>query len=107
MFKYFLLTFFLITLATQTLSLGVKDVDTKKNVRHFDYVGNGEACDTDEKNEEELEHGIMCIEGLECHSHGDQKMCMERHDDTNSGSSTLSFSFIVLVMLMMSSLLYN
>jgi len=84
-----------VAIATQTLSLAVKDSDTKSNARHFTDAGDGEACDTDQKNAAELEHGVMCIEGLECMDHGGEKMCMEAH---GSGSSVLSsFSITVLI----------
>lgn len=94
-------------MTTQTLSLDVKDSGTKNNIRHFADAAEGEDCDTDQKNTEELEHGVMCIEGLECMDHGGHKMCMKSHDDDGSGASvSRSFSITVLITLIITSCLY-
>lgn len=98
--KYFLLTFFLVTLATQTLSFGTRDVNTK----HFSDAADGEECETDQANAENLEHGVMCIEGLECMDHGGHKMCMEAHDSASSVPS--SFGITVLVTVIIASCFY-
>lgn len=84
-------------MASQIVCLDEKVADLKNNVRHFDEAGNGEDCDTDQRNPDGLEHGAMCIEGLECMDHDGHKMCMESH---GSGSSiTRGFSIIVLITL--------
>jgi len=63
-----------------TASIHGVEVERGHQIQHFDDVDLGVTCDTDKKNEGNVEHGKMCKLGLKCVDTDGEKKCEKQFD---------------------------